>query len=82
MGGGYGLPGDGVNGIIESLRTRKDKIRFIQVRLEEAAAFNACGYAALRRFFLKVFIPSSMSFRALSGLASCVARNLRSRSLL
>jgi len=41
----FGLPGDGVNGIIESLRKKKDKIRFIQVRHEEAAAFNACAYA-------------------------------------
>ncbi len=41
----FGLPGDGINGIIESLRKVKDKIRFIQVRHEEAAAFMACGYA-------------------------------------
>jgi pyruvate dehydrogenase (quinone) len=41
----FGLPGDGINGIIEALRTHKDKIRFIQVRHEEAAAFNACAYA-------------------------------------
>src|SRR5881227_2493069 len=41
----FGLPGDGINGIMEALRTRKDKIRFIQVRHEEAAAFMACGYA-------------------------------------
>ncbi len=41
----FGLPGDGVNGIIESLRNRQDEIRFIQVRHEEAAAFNACAYA-------------------------------------
>ncbi len=41
----FGLPGDGINGLIESLRTHKDKIRFIQVRHEEAAAFMACGYA-------------------------------------
>jgi pyruvate dehydrogenase (quinone) len=41
----FGLPGDGINGIIEALRTRQDKIRFIQVRHEEAAAFMACGYA-------------------------------------
>src|SRR5206468_160582 len=41
----FGLPGDGINGIMESLRRRKDKIRFIQVRHEEAAAFMACGYA-------------------------------------
>ncbi len=41
----FGLPGDGVNGIIEAFRKRKDKIRFIQTRHEESAAFMACGYA-------------------------------------
>jgi pyruvate dehydrogenase (quinone) len=41
----FGLPGDGINGIMEALRVRQDKIRFIQVRHEEAAAFMACGYA-------------------------------------
>src|SRR6202043_1266555 len=41
----FGLPGDGINGIMEALRKRQDKIRFIQVRHEEAAAFAACGYA-------------------------------------
>jgi pyruvate dehydrogenase (quinone)/pyruvate oxidase len=41
----FGLPGDGINGIIEALRVRQEKIRFIQVRHEEAAAFMACGYA-------------------------------------
>ena len=41
----FGLPGDGVNGIFEALRTNQEKIRFIQVRHEEAAAFAACGYA-------------------------------------
>jgi pyruvate dehydrogenase (quinone) len=41
----FGLPGDGVNGIFEALRTREEKIKFIQVRHEEAAAFAACGYA-------------------------------------
>jgi pyruvate dehydrogenase (quinone) len=41
----FGLPGDGINGIMESLRTHQDKIRFIQVRHEESAAFMACGYA-------------------------------------
>src|SRR3978361_804002 len=38
----FGIPGDGVNGIIEALRLRQDVIRFIQVRHEEAAAFMAC----------------------------------------
>lgn len=41
----FGFPGDGVNGIFESLRTHQDTMRFIQVRHEEAAAFAACGYA-------------------------------------
>src|SRR5688572_5291247 len=41
----FGLPGDGINGIMESLRVRQDDIRFIQVRHEEAAAFMACAYA-------------------------------------
>ena len=43
----FGLPGDGINGIMEALRTRQDEIRFVQVRHEEAAAFMACGYAKL-----------------------------------
>src|SRR5215831_18328995 len=41
----FGLPGDGINGVMEALRTHQDQIRFIQVRHEEAAAFAACGYA-------------------------------------
>jgi len=41
----FGLPGDGINGLMESLRTRQDRIRFIQVRHEESAAFMACAYA-------------------------------------
>jgi pyruvate dehydrogenase (quinone) len=41
----FGLPGDGINGIMEALRTHQEKIRFIQVRHEETAAFMACGYA-------------------------------------
>src|SRR3954463_12588463 len=41
----FGIPGDGINGLMESLRTHQDKIRFIHVRHEEAAAFMACAYA-------------------------------------
>jgi pyruvate dehydrogenase (quinone) len=41
----FGIPGDGINGIIEALRKKRDQIRFVQVRHEEAAAFMACGYA-------------------------------------
>jgi pyruvate dehydrogenase (quinone) len=41
----FGFPGDGINGVFESLRKAEDRIRFIQVRHEEAAAFMACAYA-------------------------------------
>jgi len=41
----FGLPGDGINGILEALRKRQDTIRFVQVRHEEAAAFMACAWA-------------------------------------
>ena len=41
----FGLPGDGINGIMEALRKRADTIKFVQVRHEESAAFMACGYA-------------------------------------
>src|SRR4051812_39627572 len=41
----FGLPGDGINGLMEALRQARDEIRFVQVRHEEAAALMACGYA-------------------------------------
>ena len=41
----FGIPGDGINGVMEALRTRQDRVRFIQTRHEEAAAFAACAYA-------------------------------------
>ena len=41
----FGLPGDGINPIMEALRVRSNKIKFIQVRHEESAAFMACAYA-------------------------------------
>src|SRR3954467_5841494 len=41
----FGLPGDGINGVMEALRTRREKIRFVHVRHEESAAFMACAYA-------------------------------------
>src|SRR3954454_6517225 len=41
----FGLPGDGINGFMEALRTHKDRIRFVQVRHEEGAAFMACAHA-------------------------------------
>ncbi|SDE98308.1 thiamine pyrophosphate-dependent enzyme [Terriglobus roseus] len=41
----FGLPGDGINGVMEALRKKQDKINFIHVRHEESAAFMACAYA-------------------------------------
>ena len=41
----FGLPGDGINGIMEGLRRQADRVQFVLVQHEEAAAFMACGYA-------------------------------------
>ena len=41
----YGYPGDGINGIMGSFAERIDRIRFVQARHEELAAFMACGHA-------------------------------------
>lgn len=41
----FSLPGDGINGIYEALRQRRDDIQLIQVRHEETAAFAACAYS-------------------------------------
>jgi pyruvate dehydrogenase (quinone) len=40
----FGLPGDGINGVMEALRTHADRIRFVHVRHEETAALAACSY--------------------------------------
>ena len=40
----FGLPGDGINGIMEALRKRQTKSNYSGAH-EEAAAFMACGYA-------------------------------------
>ena len=41
----FGLPGDGINGIMEGLRRHQDRVKFFLVHHEEAAAFMATGYA-------------------------------------
>jgi pyruvate dehydrogenase (quinone) len=41
----FGLPGDGINGIMEGLRRHQDEIRFVLVHHEEAAAFMATAHA-------------------------------------
>ncbi|GAB1692281.1 thiamine pyrophosphate-dependent enzyme [Krasilnikovia sp. M28-CT-15] len=41
----FGMPGDGINGIMEGLRRQADKIKFVLVHHEEAAAFMATAHA-------------------------------------
>jgi pyruvate dehydrogenase (quinone)/pyruvate oxidase len=41
----FGLPGDGINGFMEALRTRHEQLTYIHVRHEEVAAMAAVGYA-------------------------------------
>ncbi len=41
----FGLPGDGINGIMEGLRRHQERIRFVLVHHEEAAAFMATAHA-------------------------------------
>jgi pyruvate dehydrogenase (quinone) len=43
----FGMPGDGINGLMEAIRrrVRAGTLRFVQVRHEESAAFMACGHA-------------------------------------
>jgi pyruvate dehydrogenase (quinone)/pyruvate oxidase len=41
----FGLPGDGINGLMEGLRRHQDRVRFLLVHHEEAAAFMATAYA-------------------------------------
>jgi len=41
----FGLPGDGINGLMEGFRREREKLRFVLVHHEEAAAFMATGYA-------------------------------------
>ncbi|SCF09738.1 pyruvate oxidase [Micromonospora viridifaciens] len=41
----FGLPGDGINGLMEGFRRQREKLKFVLVHHEEAAAFMATGYA-------------------------------------
>lgn len=41
----FGLPGDGINGFMDALRTRHEEIKYVHVRHEEVAAMAAVGYA-------------------------------------
>jgi pyruvate dehydrogenase (quinone) len=41
----YGYPGDGINGLMGALDRCERKVKFIQTRHEELAAFMACAHA-------------------------------------
>src|ERR1700745_776499 len=45
----FGLPGDGINGIMEALRTRQDKIRFIHVRTRRGGGFYGLRLCKVHR---------------------------------
>ena len=45
----FGLPGDGINGFMEALRTRADRLRYVHVRHEEVAAMAACRLRQVHR---------------------------------
>ena len=41
----FGLPGDGINGLMDALHKHRDRLRYIHCRHEEVAAMAAVGYA-------------------------------------
>lgn len=43
----FGIPGDGINGIMEALRKRRDEIRFVQTRHEESAGLSEQSESSL-----------------------------------
>lgn len=64
-----GLPGDGINGLMEGLRREQDRIRFVLVHHEEAAAFMATGYAkATGRLGVCVATSGPGGIHVLNGL--------------
>jgi pyruvate dehydrogenase (quinone) len=64
----FGLLGDGINGFMEALRRRKDKIRFVLVRHEESAAFMACAYAKYTGKYACVATSGPRAIHLLNGL--------------
>ncbi|MBI1376581.1 MAG: pyruvate oxidase [Frankiales bacterium] len=65
----FGIPGDGINGIMEGLRRHTDKVRFVLVHHEEAAAFMASAYAkATRRVGVCLATSGPGGIHLLNGL--------------
>ena len=65
----FGMPGNGVSGIVEGLRRHQDRVRFILVRHEETAARMASGYAkATGRIGVCLATPGPGGMHLLTGL--------------
>jgi pyruvate dehydrogenase (quinone) len=65
----FGLPGDGINGLMEGFRRYREQLRFILVHHEEAAAFMATGYAkATGRLGVCVATSGPGAIHLLNGL--------------
>lgn len=65
----FGLPGDGINGLMEGFRRHQQKLRFVLVHHEEAAAFMATGYAkATGRLGVCVATSGPGAIHLLNGL--------------
>ncbi len=43
----YGIPGDSIDAVVDSLRTVRDQFKFYHVRHEEVASLAAAGYTKL-----------------------------------
>ena len=65
----FGLPGDGINGLMEGFRRLREQLQFVLVQHEEAAAFMACGYAkATGRLGVCVATSGPGAIHLLNGL--------------
>ncbi|GAB3975819.1 thiamine pyrophosphate-dependent enzyme [Plantactinospora veratri] len=65
----FGLPGDGINGLMEGFRRLRERLRFVLVQHEEAAAFMATGYAkATGRLGVCVATSGPGAIHLLNGL--------------
>jgi pyruvate dehydrogenase (quinone) len=65
----FGMPGEGISGIVEGLRRHQDRVRFFQVPDEEAAARLASGYArATGRIGVCLATPGPGGLHLLNGL--------------
>ena len=55
----FGLPSDGINGLMEALRKTRSNLRYVQMRHEEAVAMAATEYAKFTEKLGVCFTTSS-----------------------